>query len=321
LRRDARAEGDISRFTTPYGFQTTADEIVADIELPGDRMVITGAASGIGIETARSLARTGASITLAVRDTLAGEAVAQEIVATTGNPLVEVRPLDLSSRASIEAFARGWSGPLHLLINNAGVMALPEQHTTEGWEMQFAINHLGHFYLTLGLLPALTAARGARLVVVSSSAHQNSPVVFDDIHFRRRPYTPISAYGQSKTANILFAIEANRRWAEREITANALMPGAIPTRLQRHLGGMKTPVELRKTPQQGAATSVLLAVSDLLEGIGGRYFADCNEAELIPESVKDMAGVYGYALDPVAASRLWELSLELLDAGGWDAFW
>jgi NAD(P)-dependent dehydrogenase (short-subunit alcohol dehydrogenase family) len=283
-------------------------------------MVITGAASGIGIETARSLARTGASITLAVRDTVAGEDVAQEIVATTGNPLVEVRQLDLSSRESIEDFARGWSGPLHLLLNNAGVMALPEQHTPDGWEMQFAINHLGHFYLTLGLLPALTAAHGARVVVVSSSAHQNSPVVFDDIHFRRRAYTPISAYGQSKTANILFAVEANRRWADRGITANALMPGAIPTRLQRHLGGMKTPVELRKTPQQGAATSVLLGVSGLVEGIGGRYFADCNEALVIPESVKDMAGVYPYALDPAAASRLWEVSLELLDSAGWHAF-
>jgi NAD(P)-dependent dehydrogenase (short-subunit alcohol dehydrogenase family) len=312
--------GHISRCTTPFGFRTTADEIVADIELPGDRMVITGAASGIGIETARSLARTGASITLAVRDTAAGEAVAQEIVATTGNPLVEVRQLDLADRASIEAFARGWSGPLHVLVNNAGVMALPETHTPEGWEMQFAVNHLGHFYLTQGLLPGLTAAHGARLVVVSSSAHQNSPVMLEDIHFRRRPYTPISAYGQSKTANILFAIEADRRWVDRGIRANALMPGAIPTRLQRHLGGMKTPEPLRKTPQQGAATSVLLATSALVEGIGGRYFADCNEAVVIPESVKDMAGVYEYALVPATATRLWEASLEMLEMAGWTAF-
>ena len=283
-------------------------------------MVITGAASGIGVETARALARTGATIVLAVRDTEAGERVAQDIVATTGNPLVEVMPLDLASRASIEAFVAAWSGQLHVLVNNAGVMALPEEHTPEGWEKQFAVNHLGHLYLTLGLLPALTSAHEGRIVVVSSSAHQNSRVVFDDIHFQYRTYDPISAYGQSKTANILYAVEANRRWSGRGITANALTPGAIPTRLQRHLGGMKTPEALRKTPQQGAATSVLLAASELVEGVGGRYFADCNEAPVIPETVRDLSGVYPYALDRDDARRLWDRSFEMLDAGGWNAF-
>lgn len=283
-------------------------------------MIVTGGASGIGIETARALARTGAAVTLAVRDTAAGDLVAQDIVATTGNPLVEVAPLDLASRDSIEAFCGNWTGPLTALVNNAGVMALPEEHTAEGWEKQFAINHLGQFYLTLGLLPALTLAHGARVVVVSSSAHQNSRVIFEDIHFQDRTYEPIAAYGQSKTANILFALEADRRWRHRGIRANALTPGAIPTRLQRHLGGMKTPAALRKTPQQGAATSVLLAASGLLEGVGGRYFADCNEAIVIPESKRDMAGVYAYALDVAAAGQLWDLSLALLDKAGWNAF-
>jgi NAD(P)-dependent dehydrogenase (short-subunit alcohol dehydrogenase family) len=191
-------------------------------------------------------------------------------------------------------------------------MALPEQHTPEGWEMQFAINHLGHFALALGLHDALAAAGTARIVSVSSSAHQISPVVFEDIHFRHRPYDPLSAYGQSKTANVLFAVEATARWAREGITANALMPGAIPTNLQRHLGGMKTPPELRKTPEQGAATTALVATSPLLDGVGGRYFADCNEAVLIREGEYDMAGVVSYALDPEAARRLWEESVRLL---------
>jgi NAD(P)-dependent dehydrogenase (short-subunit alcohol dehydrogenase family) len=139
-----------------------------------------------------------------------------------------------------------------------------------------------------------------------------SPVVFDDIHFAFRTYDPIGAYGQSKTANVLFAVEATARWAGDGITANALMPGAIATNLQRHTGGIKTPPERRKTPEQGAATSVLLAASPLLEGIGGRYFMDCNEAVPVSRRTADMSGVAPYALDPGNAGRLWEESLRLL---------
>ncbi len=220
--------------------------------------------------------------------------------------------LDLADRASIAAFVARWDGPLHLLINNAGVMALPEQHTPEGWEMQFAVNHLGHFALALGLHGALAAAGNARIVAVSSSAHQASPVIFDDLHFAFRPYDPIGAYGQSKTANVLFAVAATARWAADGITANALMPGAIATNLQRHTGGMKTPPEKRKTPEQGAATTVLLATSPLLEGIGGRYFMDCNEAEAVTHRTSDMTGVALYALDPENAERLWEESVRMV---------
>jgi NAD(P)-dependent dehydrogenase (short-subunit alcohol dehydrogenase family) len=302
----------ITRIITPFGPHSTAAEVVAGIGLTSKRMVVTGASAGIGVETARALARTGASVTLAVRDVAAGARVAADITSTTGNDRVHVARLDLADRASIAAFVAAWEGPLHVLVNNAGVMALPEQRTLEGWEMQFAINHLGHFALALGLHDALAAAGTARIVSVSSSAHQSSPVVFEDIHFRHRPYDPLSAYGQSKTANVLFAVEATARWGKEGITANALMPGAIPTNLQRHLGGMTTPPELRKTPEQGAATSVLLATSPLLEGVGGRYFADCNEAVLIQEGEHDMAGVVSYALDPEAARRLWEESLRLL---------
>ncbi len=303
----------MARITTPFGFRSTAAEVAGGINLAGRRVVVTGAASGIGVETARALARTGADVTLAVRNTEAGSRVAAEIAASTGNRNLHVASLDLSSQASIAAFAAGWDGPLHVLVNNAGVMALPEQRTQEGWEMQFATNHLGHFALALRLRKALAADGAARIVSVSSSAHQISPVVFDDIHFVFRPYDPLLAYGQSKTANVLFAVGATLRWAGDGITANSLMPGAIATNLQRHVGGMKTPPERRKTPEQGAATSVLLATSPLLERVGGRYFVDCNEAAPVTRRSLDMGGVAPYALDPGNADRLWEESLRTVD--------
>jgi NAD(P)-dependent dehydrogenase (short-subunit alcohol dehydrogenase family) len=229
---------------------------------------------------------------------------------------VRVVPLDLADRSSIAAFVAAWEGPLHVLVNNAGVMALPEQHTAEGWEMQLATNHLGHFALALGLHDALAAGAaqsgtGSRIVAVSSSAHLRSPIIFDDLHFAFRPYEPILAYGQSKTANILFAVAASEHWKGAGIAANSLNPGAIPTQLQRHIGGMKTPPEQRKTPEQGAATSVLLAASTLVEGVGGRYFEDCNEAERVERRLGNGPGVAPYALDPANADRLWEVSLRL----------
>jgi NAD(P)-dependent dehydrogenase (short-subunit alcohol dehydrogenase family) len=297
---------------TPFGQYSTAAEVVAGIDLSGKRVIVTGAASGIGVETARALARTGAEVTLAVRNTDAGAQTAADITATTGNQNIHVAPLDLTDRASIAKFVAAWNEPLHILINNAGVMAAPEQHTPEGWEMQFATNHLGHFALALGLHDALAAASAARIVSVSSSAHMLSPIVFDDIHFAFRRYDPWLAYGQSKTANVLFAVGATRHWFKDGITANALMPGAIATNLQRYIGGVQTPPELQKTPEQGAATSVLLATSPLLEGIGGRYFADCNEARIVTQRTKDYSGVAPYALAPDNADRLWEESLRLL---------
>jgi NAD(P)-dependent dehydrogenase (short-subunit alcohol dehydrogenase family) len=187
------------------------------------------------------------------------------------------------------------------------------ERTQQGWEMQFATNFLGHFALTIGLHGALAAANGARIVSVSSSAHMRAPVFFDDMHFNFLAYDPLLAYAQSKTACALLAVEATRRWSNDRIFANALNPGAIPTNLQRHLGGMKTPVELRKTPQQGAATSVLLAASPMLEGIGGRYFEDCNEAEVVTERPLDFGGgLAPYAKDPANAARLWAVAIELL---------
>jgi NAD(P)-dependent dehydrogenase (short-subunit alcohol dehydrogenase family) len=310
------------RIITPFTAESTAAEVIAGIDLTGRRAIVTGGSSGIGIETARALAGAGAEVTLAVRNPEAGRRTAADIAGTTGNERVLVASLDLSDQASVAAFVAGWDGPLHMLINNAGVMAAPLTRTPQGWEMQFATNHLGHFALATGLHGALAAAGGARVVSVSSSAHHRSPVVFDDIHFERRPYDPWSAYGQSKTANVLFAVEATRRWAEDGITVNALMPGGIRTNLQRHVSDEEL-AQLRaaaggarmmwKTPEQGAATSVLVATSPLLEGVGGRYFEDCGEAEVGVLSARN--GVAAYALDPDAAARLWRVSSEMLVAG------
>lgn len=267
---------------TPFGFSSTADDVIAGIDLTGRRALVTGATSGIGVETARTLAAAGAEVVLGVRRREAGDRIAAQIAERTGNPLVSARALDLGDLRSVAAFVASWDGPLHILINNAGIMALPElELTQEGHELQFATNYLGHFALTSGLHDALAAAYGARIVSVSSSAHLFSPVIFDDLDFRFRPYDRWAAYGQSKTADVLLAVEADRRWSHEGILANALNPGAIATGLQKHTGGLQTPVDKQKTPAQGAATSVLLAASPLVEGVGGRYFEDCNEAPVL----------------------------------------
>jgi NAD(P)-dependent dehydrogenase (short-subunit alcohol dehydrogenase family) len=322
-----------SLIQTPFGFESTAPEVVAGIDLTGKRAIVTGGSSGIGVETARALASAGAEVTLAVRDGHAGDRTAADVTASTGAAAVHVARLDLADQASVAAFAADWSGPLHVLVNNAGVMALPELTlTAEGWELQFATNHLGHFALALGLHDSLAAAGDARIVSLSSRGHLRSPVVFEDINFRSRPYDPWLGYGQSKTANILFAVEATRRWADAGITANAVHPGAIAeTNLSRHmnpndLAALRASGTFRyKTIEQGAATSVLVATSPQLEGIGGRYFEDCNQAPTLDDTGAETSGtgnyqplqqtgVAGYALDLDNANRLWELSLAML---GW----
>ncbi|MFB8006091.1 SDR family NAD(P)-dependent oxidoreductase [Nocardia sp. NPDC056000] len=309
-----------NRITTPFGAQSTAAEVIAGVDCTGRRAIVTGGASGIGTETARALANANAEVTLAVRNVAAGELVARDLIAETGNKQVFVAPLDLADQSSIARFVADWQGPLHILVNNAGIMATPEMRTPQGWEMQFATNHLGHFALTTGLHDLLAAAGNARIVVVSSVGHVNGEVVFDDIHFLHRPYDAWEAYGQSKTANILFAVEASKRWAADGITANALNPGRIPdTNLSRHIddaGNAPASFEPNstavswKTPAQGAATSVLLAASPLLEGVTGRYFEDCSEAE--PHRPGVRRGVAAYALDPANSARLWQVSLDTL---------
>ncbi len=307
--------------TTPFGFESTAADVIAGIDLTGKRAIVTGGSSGIGVETARALAGAGADVTLAVRDVAAGERTAADITATTGNASVHVGRLDLADPASIAAFVAGWDGPLHLLVNNAGVMALPElQVTPAGQELQFATNHLGHFALAVGLHGALAEAGDARVVSLSSRGHLRSPVVFEDLAFSERPYDQWLAYGQSKTANVLFAVEVTRRWAADGVTVNAVHPGAIAeTNLSRHMDPAVLE-QLRtsgaytyKTIPQGAATSVLVASSPQLEGIGGRYFEDCNEAAVVESpDAQTPSGVAAYALDPENARRLWEVSEALI---------
>ena len=221
----------------------------------------------------------------------------------------------MSDLASVCAFARAWNGPLHILVNNAGVMALPElQRSALGCEMQFASNFLGHFVLVVELRAALASAGGARVVSVSSTGHLFSPVVFDDLHYRFRPYDPWTAYGQSKTADVLLAVEVTARSADDGIVSNALNPGAIATGLQKHTGGLRTPEEFQKSVAQGASTSVLLAASPLVEGIGGRYFENNNEADVVTERAENLGragGVARYALDRDNAGRLWREATSL----------
>lgn len=304
--------------TTPFGFETTALEVVAGVDLSDQRAVVTGATSGLGVETVRALAAAGAEVTIAARDVGAGHDVARAVTGSTGNQRVHVAPLDLADQDSVRLFVSEWDGPLHILVNNAGVMVPPRTHTPEGWELQFAINHLGHFALTVGLHPALKA-EGARVVNASSIAHIRSAVVFDDIHFERRPYDALRAYGQSKTANALFGVEGGRRWSGDGITMNAVMPGGIRTRLHRHIppAVLESMIEearaegMRgKTPEQGAATTVLAATSPLLKGVSGRYFENCNEAG--PHVPGTRTGVTAYAVDPAAAALLWQVSEECL---------
>jgi NAD(P)-dependent dehydrogenase (short-subunit alcohol dehydrogenase family) len=301
--------------STNFGATSTALDVVHGIDLGGHSAVVTGASSGIGVETARALAAAGASVTLAVRDVTAGARTAAAIRSSTGNS-VRVAHLDLADLASVRSFAASWRGPLTLLVNNAGIMHTPEERTPAGWEMQFAVNHLGHFALATALHPALAASGGARIVSVSSSGHASSGIRFDDLFFTRDPYDAGLAYAQSKTANVLFALEATRRWADDGIAAAALMPGGIWTNLQQHwdpltLADMKRRYP-GKSPAQGAATSVFVATRAVL-GIGTpAYYEDCHPAAVVSGLVDGMYGVLPHALDPATAQELWEVSTTLV---------
>jgi NAD(P)-dependent dehydrogenase (short-subunit alcohol dehydrogenase family) len=311
--------------TTPFGRSSTASEVLDGVALGGKRAVVTGGNAGLGLETVRALAAAGAEVTLAVRDLSRGAEAATDLAAETGNPRVRAAPLDLAEPGSAARFGEQWQGPLHILVNNAGGISRTLERTPQGWEKSFAVNHLGHFALSRALFGALAAAGGARIVTVSSSGHLTSPVVFDDIHFAFRPYQDSVAYGQSKTANILFGVEAGRRWADDGITANAATPGPVltgfqrnmdPDRLRSRLGGHDVRAggvpEGWKSPEQGVATFVLLAASPVTAGVTGRYFEDCDEAELVDNAGDYSHGVASYALNPVNAQRLWVESERLL---------
>ncbi|SNS72081.1 NAD(P)-dependent dehydrogenase, short-chain alcohol dehydrogenase family [Asanoa hainanensis] len=294
-----------------FGAESTAAEVVAGVDLAGQRAVVTGGGSGIGLATAKALAAAGAQVTVAVRDPAQGRAAG-----------LRWELLDLADLGSVRAFANRWTGPLHILVNNAGVMRTPEAHTPQGWELQFATNHLGHFALSLALHPALGGTDdGGRVVAVTSASHLRAPVDFEDINFAHRAYDPTVTYDQSKTANVLFAVEAARRWAHDGVTVNAVNPGGVRGNLQRHLSEAElADMDERaaagpgwKSAEQGAATSAYVASAPGLAGESGRYFEDCHEAGLHQAGMP--GGVAPYAVDPANAARLWEISAEAVGVG------
>ena len=316
---------------SPFNAGSTALEVVARQYLTGKVAIVTGGSSGIGVETTRALGSAGACVIVPARD------LSRAANVLDGMQGVEIEQMDLLDPASIDAFAKRFletKRPLHFLINSAGIMATPCQRDSRGYEIQFATNHLGHFQLTKNLLPALKSANGARIVSLSSAGHRFSPVVFDDIQFNLRTYDPFAAYGQSKTANVLFAVEADRRLQGDGIRAFAVHPGTIVgTSLGRHVSNEQLknagvidedgrpiidPSRGMKNVEQGASTSVWCAVSPKLHGMGGVYCVNCEIAPLIdPTSMtaglgSTRPGVLPYAVDPQAASQLWELSETLL---------
>lgn len=308
--------------------ETTAAEVVAGHDLSGKETIVTGGYGGLGYETARALAGAGARVVLAGRDRTRGEAAVTRLREATGSDKVVFRPLDLSSLESVTTWARkhvATGKPLHILVDNAGVMATPLRHTAHGFESQFGINHLAHFAFTLGLLPCLRAAGDARVVVLTSSAHRRSDIDYGDPNYHHRPYDPWQAYGQSKTANALFAVGFTEHYGGPGLTANAVMPGAIRTDLQRHLrpGELRrrgwvhadgTPVESGwKSREQGAATTVWAAVAGELDGVSGHYLEDCAVATPWTGGGDPPRRHYlPYALDPENARRLWDLSERLV---------
>ncbi|MGO1081045.1 oxidoreductase [Inquilinus sp. CA228] len=309
-----------------FGATTTAVEALAGRDLSGLTAIVTGGYSGLGTETTRVLSEAGATVVVPARD------AAKAGAALAGMRRVELETLDLADPASIDAFADRFlaSGrKLPILINSAGVMAPPLTRDARGYELQFATNHLGHFRLTARLWPALRRAEGARIVSVSSAGHRFAPVDFDDPNFERRDYDKWQAYGQSKTANALFALELDRRGESAGVRAFSVHPGGILTDLVRHLDiedfrrfGLvdeetgEVRLERRqgfKTVEQGAATQVWCATSPQLDGLGGVYCEDCDVAEPVPGNSEERRGVSPWAMDPEAAARLWPLSERLAD--------
>ena len=321
--------------TQPFGATSTTDDVLAGISLRGKRVFVTGVSAGIGVETARALAAHGAHVVGAARDLAKARDATASVrdAAKSGGGGFEIVELDLASLASVRACAdrlNAKAEPFDLVIANAGVMAPPLGHTADGFETQFGTNHLGHFVLVNRIAPQMR--EGARLVNLASSGHRYSDVDLDDPNFERTAYVPFVGYGRSKTANILFAVEFDRRHRGRGIRAAAVHPGGIATELARHidpgaLAGMveqinkdlaadgKPPFQWKTVPQ-GVATTVWAAAVAPADQIGGRYCEDCHVAEIVPDDVKISSavreGVRAYALDPKHAQALWAKSEEMV---------
>ena len=303
-----------------FGPTTTAAEVIAGQDLRGKVAIVTGGYSGLGLVAAQTLAAAGAEVVVPARDQTRAQA------STAGGPPLQLESLDLMDPESIDAFAGRFldSGrPLHLLINNAGIMAPPLTRDARGYESQFSTNHLGHFQLTARLWPALKQAGGARVVQVSSRGHARGGVTLEDVNYERRGYDGPEAYAQAKSANVLFAVELDARGRADGVRAFAVHPGGIMTNLGRYVSTERLrafdiidddgkpvvdPSRDRKSPEQGAATIVWCAVSPQLDGKGGVYCEDCDIARTVPGDGSPGPGVRPWAIDREIAGKLWALS-------------
>lgn len=318
---------DQQPIASPFDAKSTAAEVVRGVDLSGKYAIVTGGYSGIGVETVKALADAGADVLVPARDVAKAKDALKSVPGK-----ISIAAMDLADLSSVRKFAAevvAAGRPVHLLINNAGVMACPETRIGKGWELQFGTNHIGHFVLTNALAPLLKKANGARVVSLSSTGHKLSPIRWDDIHFTKEPYNKWVAYGQSKTANALFARELNQRLKSDGVEAFAVHPGGIVTPLQRHLdkeemialGWLGPDGEISemakamfKTPEQGASTTVWTATSAALAGKGGVYCENCNIARLAGPDAPRWADVQPYACDADQAARLWVETEKMLAA-------
>ncbi len=305
---------------SPFGYRSTALEVIAGIDLAGQTALVTGGYSGLGTEVVRALAGAGADVIVGARRP---DAAATDLAGVSGK--ITILPLDLAEPAAIDAFALAVAGVtdrLQIQINNAAVMANPLARDARGYESQFATNHLGHFQLTARLWPLLLKAGAARVVSVSSIGHRIGGLDLADLNFERRAYDKWQAYGQAKSANALFALELDRLGAGSGVRAFAVHPGGIITPLQRHLTTAEQVAmgwidadgnvhERFKSTQEGAATSIWCAVSPLLEGEGGVYCEDCNIAALADDSAPRTGGASAHIRDEALAKALWNKSEEM----------
>lgn len=316
-----------------FDASSTTDDVLSGLDLTGRRYLVTGSSGGLGLETARALASRGATVVMAARDRAKNDAAAAGIRDTDPSARLEFLDVDLGSLASVRAATVDMlsrSRPLHGVVANAGIMATPFALSVDGFESQFAVDHLGHFLLVRELLPVLatTASESdvaSRVVVVSSAGHRMGDVDLDDVNFERRPYDPFLAYGAAKTCNVLHAVGLDRRWRDRGVRGIAIHPGGIHTELGRYM----TPDVIKslmsrmegggasfswKSIPQGAATQVWALTSPFMEGRGGIYCEDCDVSPVIPDDVEtvDGRGVAARAVDPVKADELWALGESLV---------
>ena len=306
-----------------FGAESTADEVLEGVNLSGKRVLITGVSAGLGVETSRSLVAHGATVVGTARDLTK----ARRAIAEAGNPKVELVEMDLASLSSVRKAASdllAQAKPFDVIIANAGVMACPQGKTRDGFETQFGTNHLGHFVFVNKLIPLLKP--GARIATLSSAGHQISDVNIEDPNFEHTPYQPFTAYGRSKTANILYAVALDSRLKGRGVRATSLHPGGIQTELGRHLtpelmeqirarmslGSGNKPQAVRfKTVPQGSATSVWSSFVASPEAVGGRYCEDCHVCE-VNDDTTSRVGVRSYALNLSHANDLWCKSEEMV---------